>query len=202
MIPLATLPYTLILAAGGVATLPVSWLLIRWGRRNVFVAGCVAGAVGAIIISFTADFLIFCLGCTLIGAYHATAFYYRYAAVDADSEHAERAVTLAVSGGLFGALAAPLAGQSQPLLVAGITLAVFSLVLAGTQIPPLASQPRVGWWPGGAGSARRTVAGAASFDPCIYPFAWRGILRRTRDPICFAHTKRRFLCVTLSRLSL
>ena len=68
-----TLPVSLFQLGLALSTLPVAWLMQRWGRRGAYLLGACMGVVsGAVAAQGIAqsDFWLFCLGTTLAGFYY------------------------------------------------------------------------------------------------------------------------------------
>src|SRR5687768_5662997 len=83
---LATLPVTSTIVGGALATLPMSLLMKRLGRRAGFAFGALAGLVGvtlALAALHRQSFALLCVGTLLLGIQTASAQYYRFAAADA-----------------------------------------------------------------------------------------------------------------------
>jgi MFS family permease len=135
---LATLPYSLIATTNACVTVPASFLMARLGRRAGFVLGALIGGLGGVVSAwaiFERDFLLFCLGNALWGAFQATAQYYRFAAADAAAPaFRSRAVSYVLAGGVAAALIGPeIATRSKdlfaPVLFAGSFLAISVLAV-------------------------------------------------------------------------
>jgi MFS family permease len=135
---LATLPYSLIATTNAAVTVPASFLMARLGRRAGFVLGALIGGLGGAVSAwaiFERDFLLFCLGNALWGAFQATAQYYRFAAADAAAPaFRSRAVSYVLAGGVAAALIGPeIATRSKdlfaPVLFAGSFLAISVLAI-------------------------------------------------------------------------
>lgn len=148
---LATLPLALSTVLTALATIPLSMLTTRIGRRATFQLGALAGAAGAGLAAAgaaTHDFGLFCLGNALIGIYQASAMFYRLAAADlAAPEFRARAVSWVLAGGVAAALIGPeIAAQTRAsgmgaafagAYVAAGLLALASVVaLGGLRVPP------------------------------------------------------------------
>lgn len=103
-------------------TYPASLLMGRFGRKVGFSVGAVLGMGGATVASIgilRGQFVVFCAGTALIGAYNGFASFYRFAATEFASSDREKssAVAWVLTGGLFAALTAP--------LLAGLTVDAF-----------------------------------------------------------------------------
>ncbi|MCV2351565.1 MFS transporter [Paucibacter sp. Y2R2-4] len=132
---LATLPYALVTLATAFSTIPVSLLMLRWGRRRVFMMGSVAGALGGALAAWAIvrnDFLLFCLANMGLGLFAASAQYYRFAANEAaPAEHKARAIAWVISGGVLAALIGPTLAAWAREAVPRHSFAGSYLVLAG-----------------------------------------------------------------------
>ncbi|WP_018404641.1 MFS transporter [Marinobacter gelidimuriae] len=108
---LATLPIAASIMGTAGATLPASFLMKWFGRRNGFVLGALLGAGGGGLSVYAIElesFWLFCAGNAVIGMYHAFAQYYRFAAVDVvSSGFRHQAISLVLGGGLVAALVGP-----------------------------------------------------------------------------------------------
>ena len=108
---LATLALSLQFVATMLATLPVSLLMSRFGRRPIFLAGAFLSMCAALIQAYavySGHFILFCVGSGLLGVGHAIAQFYRYAAADiVVVEDKPKAVSLALVGGLVAAILGP-----------------------------------------------------------------------------------------------
>ena len=92
---LATLPLAILVLGNLLAVQPLSLFMQRHGRRRGLLLGAACGVLGGLLCAlgvWLADFLLFCLGALPIGAYQASAMYYRFAALEAvDETHKGRA---------------------------------------------------------------------------------------------------------------
>ncbi len=140
---LATLPAGIMALTAIAATRPASLFMQRKGRRAGFLLGAFAGIAGGLVSAqgiFAGDFLVFCAGNAILGAYQAVGFYYRLAATDSVAPGRRgRAVSAVMAGGVVAALAAPsLAIWSKdlfaPIFYAGSFLFVAVLSLAATGV--------------------------------------------------------------------
>lgn len=108
---LATLPITTMMIGTFAATLPMSMLMQRFGRRPGFVAGALAGIAGALLCVRAIEigsFWLFCLGTHICGYYQSSGNYYRFAAADtASPAFRPTAISWALAGGLLSALITP-----------------------------------------------------------------------------------------------
>ncbi|MDH3522954.1 MAG: MFS transporter [Acidobacteriota bacterium] len=163
---LATLPAGLLFLAAMVTTLPASLLMKRIGRRRGFIAGVLAGGLGAGLCGIAiagGSFYLFCLGSALLGVLAGAAQYYRFAAADAVSEdQRSRAISLVLAGGVVAAFAGPnlarwgrtaLAGPEflgSYAALAALQVAALLLLLR-VDLPPASAEERA---PGGRPLAR------------------------------------------------
>jgi MFS family permease len=108
---LATLPLALQFVATAAATIPVSLLMGRFGRRAGFVLGSLAGMTGGAVSClavFLADFWLFCLGAAFIGVFATHVALFRFAAAEvAGAEQRSRAISYVMIGGLVAAVLGP-----------------------------------------------------------------------------------------------
>lgn len=136
---LATLPLALLVLGNLLAVQPLSLFMQRRGRRRGLVLGAGCGIVGGLLGAlgvWLADFSLFCLAALPLGAYQASAMYYRFAALEAvDSAQHGRASAYVIGGGVLAALIAPsLALWSQNALskpFAGAYLMMAALAAGG-----------------------------------------------------------------------
>lgn len=154
---LATLPLALLMLGGLLALQPIASLMQRRGRRIGFMYGALAGVVGGLISAASLwldSFALLCLGALPIGAYQASAMYYRFAALEAvDEAFKGRAAACVIGGGVVAALVAPSLGSaardlfSVPFAGAYLLIAVLSalgfVVISGlkSDSAPTASNP-------------------------------------------------------------
>lgn len=108
---LSTLPYGWQFAAAMVLTWPASGLMKTWGRKSVFMLGTALlglSGVSGFVAMESGQFALLCLAHALLGAYAATANFYRFAATDGLGEHQQAsALSWVVAGGVLGALLGP-----------------------------------------------------------------------------------------------
>ncbi len=143
---LATVPMGLQFLGMVAASMPISLLMGRRGRRLGFSLGAglgmVAGLVGAIAI-VAGNFVLFCLATFLYGTYAGASGFFRFAAAEAVVSHLKsRAISWVLLGGILAAFVGPaLADASRdwlaPFLFAGCFLVVTgiaSLMLATLQV--------------------------------------------------------------------
>ncbi|CAN7603168.1 MFS transporter [Aquipseudomonas alcaligenes] len=156
---LATLPLALLVLGNLLAVQPLSLFMQRHGRRPGLMLGAAAGVLGGLLSAlgvWLGDFTLLCLGALPIGAYQASAMYYRFAAQEAvDEQHKGRATAYVVGGGVCAALLAPsLALWSRNALetpFVGAYLAIAGLALIALVLLRLLREgqaprpPKAGW---------------------------------------------------------
>ena len=108
---LATLPLALLVLGNLLAVQPLSLFMQRHGRRPGLMLGAGSGMLGGLLSAlgvWLGDFGLFCLGALPLGAYQASAMYYRFAALEAvDSAEQGRASAYVIGGGVVAAVLAP-----------------------------------------------------------------------------------------------
>lgn len=167
---LATLPLALLMLGGLLALQPLARLMQQRGRRVGFVLGALAGVLGGLIsaLSLWVDsFALLCLGALPIGAYQASAMYYRFAAIEAVSEAFRgRATACVIGGGVVAAMVAPtlgnLARELGSVPFAGVYLLI--AVLAALGVLVLAGLPSSG--------------AMANTQPAAAAVSWQALLAR------------------------
>ena len=147
---LATLGLSLQFVASMLTTLPASILMVRFGRRPVFIGGVLIAAFAACLqgVAIVVDhFALFCAASLALGIAHGCASFYRYAATDCANEvERPKAISYVLAGGLMAALFGPEIARNTVewvpnYLYAGCYFSVsavqlISLVaLAGVKIP-------------------------------------------------------------------
>jgi MFS family permease len=108
---LATLPISVMVVGTWAGTLPVGFLVRRFGRRAAYqigaTVGCLAGLIGYAAVS-KASFALFLVATFCAGLYQASHQSYRFAAADtAGGEFKAKAVSWVLAGGLFAAFLGP-----------------------------------------------------------------------------------------------
>jgi MFS family permease len=148
---LSTLPMTTSVIGTALATLPMSLLMRRIGRRAGFTVGALTGAAGvalALAALYAHSFPLLCVGMWLFGVHGAAAQYYRFAAADATStEGRSSAISLVLAGGVVGGLVGPEVSKWSVGLLdvrfAGayafvlLYLAMIAGVMAALRLPPV-----------------------------------------------------------------
>lgn len=136
---LATLPLALLMLGGLLALQPIAGLMQRRGRKVGFLFGALSGVLGGLLSALSLwfdSFTLLCLGALPIGAYQASAMYYRFAALEAVGEAFKgRATACVIGGGVVAALIAPSLGTAARGLVttpfAGAYLLIAALAAIG-----------------------------------------------------------------------
>lgn len=151
---LATLPLTLMVAAGLLAAVLTGLLVARWGYRRVMAAGAGLAVVGGLLSALAVlqdSFLLLCVGTALVGAYTATGGYVRFLAADLSPDgKQERALSTVMYGGLVAAFAGPFTALAAShafetqfvgsyLLVAAIGATAIPLALSISREPTAAA---------------------------------------------------------------
>ena len=108
---LATLPVSMMVVGTWAGTLPVGFLVRRFGRRAAYqigaAVGCLAGLIGYVAVS-EASFALYLLATFCAGLYQASHQSYRFAATDtAGADFKAKAVSWVLAGGLFAAFLGP-----------------------------------------------------------------------------------------------
>ena len=147
---LATLGLSLQFVTSMLTTLPASLLMVRFGRRPVFMGGVMIAAVSAFtqgIAILISNFWLFCLASMFLGIAHGCAGFYRYAAADsAEESQKPKAISYVLAGGLLAAFMGPEIARNTVDFVPGhlyagcfFSVAAVQLVslwfLSGVQIP-------------------------------------------------------------------
>lgn len=154
---LATLPVAAMVIGTAVASLPAALLMRRAGRRPGFLIGALLGIVGSLLCAlalYRSAFAVFVIGNFLLGSYQGFANYYRFAAVEAAGpDHAGKAISWVVAGGVVAAFLGPQLGLwgrdwigGQLFVGSYLAQGVLSLIalglLTGLRLPkPVAAQP-------------------------------------------------------------
>ncbi|AMO75744.1 Major Facilitator Superfamily protein [Pseudomonas citronellolis] len=136
---LATLPLALLVLGNLLAVQPLSLFMQRHGRRPGLMLGAAGGVLGGLTCALgvqLGSFWLLCLGALPIGAYQASAMYYRFAALEAVGEAEKgRASAYVIGGGVLAALLAPSlalwAREALPTPFVGAYLAIAALALVG-----------------------------------------------------------------------
>ena len=131
---LVTVPATAYIIGGGLATLPVSFLMKRYGRRAGFILGCVFGMVGASLASAAMalqSFGLLCVASLVAGVYTGSGGFYRFAAADTVSaDYRSKVISLVLAGGIVGGVFGPESSKfSKDLLEVAFLGSFLSLIV-------------------------------------------------------------------------
>jgi MFS family permease len=146
---LATAPIASMFLGTVITTVPVSMWMARAGRRAGFVMGAVLGVLGGLIAAwgiYLGSLLVLSAGTLLLGAYQASALFYRFAASEASDEpFRPRAISLVLAGGVVAAFLGPALGTlGAPLLepayvgsflILAVTCVVAAALLTRLRVP-------------------------------------------------------------------
>jgi MFS family permease len=113
---LATLPLALMIVGTAVAVIPVTMLMQRFGRKNVFILGSCTSIVGSLVSTYAitkSHFELFCFGTFLLGTGLAYVQQYRFAAMESVAPDQMASAAAKV---LLGGLAAAIIGPELALL--------------------------------------------------------------------------------------
>jgi MFS family permease len=106
---LSTVPLAVFNVGVMVTAFPASMLMKRIGRRWGFALGGTAGVLGAAVATLgveRSDFVLFCAGMAVLGAFMAFGGYYRFAAAElVPPEYSSRAIGWVTGGGVIAAFA-------------------------------------------------------------------------------------------------
>jgi MFS family permease len=123
----ATMPQSMVIIGTALTTLPISLLMRRIGRRAGFMGAALVGAAGALLgllAIYQRSFLMFLLGCLIIGIYQASSSYYRFAAADtASPAFRPKAISWVMTGGVIAALIGSVVVMGTVNLLAPVTFA-------------------------------------------------------------------------------
>jgi len=135
---LATVPLALQYLSTMLLLFPVSRLMETHGRKNIFIAGALLGALG---LGFAAagirlgNFVLFSVAGFLIGAFNAVGQYYRFAAAEAvPVERKSEAISMTLTGGVLAAMAGPVLAKwtrealAPPFFASFLALIVVALL--------------------------------------------------------------------------
>lgn len=154
---LATLPVTAYFVGSMLTTLPLSFLMKRYGRRAGFTVGAVFAILGSLLCAtavYTGNFWMLCAGVLVLGGYLAAGQYYRFAAADASPlDFRSQAISLVMAGGLIGGFLGPQGSKLAREAVTGhdfvgtyfllvLFAALSMMVLRWLDIPPLTATER------------------------------------------------------------
>ena len=108
---LATLPVSLLVAGVAASVVPAGVLILRFGRRAVFVGSALQAAAGCVLAGYaiaSGRFWLFCAAGFLLGSNNAVVMRYRFAAAEyVEAARASRAIAVVMSGALIAAWLGP-----------------------------------------------------------------------------------------------
>ena len=153
---IATLPVTTYFLGSALVTLPISFLMRRYGRQIGFRLGALFAIIGALTCAtavFAHNFWLLCMGMLFFGCYFAAGQYYRFAAADtAAPDFKSKAISLVLAGGIVGGFIGPQVSRftkdalPTPFIGAYLALVFFALiaifVLRWLEIPVLSEAER------------------------------------------------------------
>lgn len=138
---LATLPVSMVTLGSALSARVLSGFMARHGRRAGFTVASLVAAVGA-AVAFAGlqagSFVVFTLGCTLIGTYMSAQGFYRFAAADVAPQALQpRMISLVQAGGLLSALIGPQLTRMTAEASAVPFAMTFAAIVALNMIAPL-----------------------------------------------------------------
>ena len=135
---LATLGLSLQFVTSMLTTLPASLLMVRFGRRPVFMGGVMIAAISAFtqgVAILVSNFYLFCAASMGLGIAHGCAGFYRYAAADsADESQKPKAISYVLAGGLLAAVMGPEIARNMVDFVPGHLYAGCFFSVAAVQL--------------------------------------------------------------------
>jgi len=155
---LATLPVTMYFVGSALTTIPLSFMMKRYGRQAGFTLGAAFAILGSLICAiaiYEKHFWLLCFGVLVLGVYFAAGQYYRFAAADeAPASFKSTAISLVLAGGIVGGFVGPETSKLTKDLIAGhayagpyVSLVGFALLsvlaLRWLQIPGLTESERL-----------------------------------------------------------
>jgi len=135
---LVTLPFSMMIVATAMSTVPASLLMRRVGRRWGFTIGAFLGATGSCISAaaiYAGSFWLLAAGVFVYGLYGGFAQFFRFAAADvARPEFKGKAISLVLAGGVIAAVFGPeLAKWANALFAPTVFLGAY-VVVAGLNV--------------------------------------------------------------------
>lgn len=138
---IATLPLSMIILGSALAARPLARFMQDRGRRAGFLLAVLAGGTGAALSAgglWAGSFWLFVGGSLLTGVYMSAQGFYRFAATDlAPPDHAARAISRVMAGGLAAAVVGPVLVRATDGLTAVPFLATYLVVIALNAAGPL-----------------------------------------------------------------
>ena len=120
---LATLGLSLQFMMSMLTTLPASLLMVRFGRKPIFLAGVLISSGATFtqgVAILMSSFVLFCVGSMFLGIALGCAGFYRYAAADSAEElQKPRAISYVLAGGLLAAFIGPEIARNTVGIVPG-----------------------------------------------------------------------------------
>lgn len=108
---LATLPQALQWEATAAFSIPLAFIMRRFGRKAGFIFGALMGSVGALVAAiaiFEGSFLLYLTAILFFGAYTISGHSFRFAAAEvANDKWRSIAISLVIGGGLVAAFVGP-----------------------------------------------------------------------------------------------
>jgi MFS family permease len=108
---LATLPQALQWEATAALSIPLAFIMRRFGRKAGFIFGALMGSTGALLAAiaiFQGSFIMYLVAILFFGAYTIAGHSFRFAAADvSDDKWRSIAISLVVGGGLVAAFVGP-----------------------------------------------------------------------------------------------
>lgn len=197
---LATLPVALSMLGGMLATVPISHLMARKGRRAGFLLSTSSAAIGAGLAALAIhwrSFALFCVASFLIGIVTGVAQLYRFAAVDVSppDRHA-KAIGIVLAGGVLAGLVGPIiafqARDFWPTVpFAGSYLAMAGLAIVVLLLLGFLDVPRPPPVPKGTGRPLRLIARDRRFIAAVLAGATAFVamvLTMVAAPLSLRHT--------------
>jgi predicted MFS family arabinose efflux permease len=170
----ATAPVTTYIVGSALATVPASFAMARWGRRNGFMFGTAMGCAGTAIATLAMlerSFALLCFGTFVVGLYNAFAQYLRFAAADVadayDPSLKERAIAWVLAGGIAGGVVGPelskLTRALLPVDFAGTYVGLAAIALVAMRVVSRLRIPHGHAAAHGPGRPLRVIAAQPAF---------------------------------------
>ncbi|MFY0687955.1 MAG: MFS transporter [Cyclobacteriaceae bacterium] len=108
---LATLPTAVIIVGTALSTVPVTMLMRKFGRKQIFLGVAIYSAILALVVSYAIyleDFIMLCVSMMLFGVTSATIQQFRFAAMESvNAEQTASAASTVLIGGIAAAFIGP-----------------------------------------------------------------------------------------------